>query len=101
MSKCLRYFKSVFVSKTLTKVKFEWYEQVGKTSKDKNRESQEKRKDRKTRRSRSEERVVGFSSASLFLARKTGGNHPGWNHLTKGIDLLTWRRTQGAGIVKG
>ena len=31
---------------------------------------QEKRKDRKTRKSRSEEKVVGFSSASLFPARK-------------------------------
>ena len=31
---------------------------------------QEKRKDRKTQKSRSEEKVVGFSSASLFPARK-------------------------------
>ena len=48
MSKCLRYFKSVFVSKTLTKVKFEWYEQVGKTSKDKNRESEEEEEEERT-----------------------------------------------------
>ena len=32
--------------------------------------SQEKRKDRKTRKSRSEEKVLGFSSASVFPARK-------------------------------
>ena len=31
---------------------------------------QEKRKDSKTRKSRSEEKVTGFSSAFLFLARK-------------------------------
>ena len=31
---------------------------------------QEKRKDRKTQKSKSEEKVVGFSSASLFPARK-------------------------------
>ena len=31
---------------------------------------QEKRKDRKTQKSRSEGKVVGFSSASLFPARK-------------------------------
>ena len=30
----------------------------------------EKRKDRKARKSRSERKVVGFSSASLFLIRK-------------------------------
>ena len=39
---------------------------------------QEKRKDRKRRGRRSEEKVVGFSSASLFFTR--GGSHPGWNH---------------------
>ena len=33
--------------------------------------------------------------------KETGGSHPGWNHLTKGIDHLTWRRTQVDGIVKG
>ena len=30
-----------------------------------------------------------------------GGSHPGWNHGVRGIDHLTRRRTQGAGIVKG
>ena len=30
-----------------------------------------------------------------------GGNHSGWNHGIRGIDYLTWRRTQGPGIVKG
>ena len=25
----------------------------------------------------------------------------GWNHLTRRIDHLAWKRTQGAGIVKG
>ena len=33
--------------------------------------------------------------------KETGGSYPGWNHLTRGIDHLTWRRTQGDGIVKG
>ena len=33
-------------------------------------EGQKQRKDRKTWKSRSEEKVVGFSSASLFPARK-------------------------------
>ena len=40
--------------------------------------------------------VVDFSSASLFPTRKWEAV-PGWN---KGIDHLTLRRTQGAGIVK-
>ena len=60
--------------------------------------SQEKRKDRKTQKSTSEEKVVGFSSASLFLTRK-------WEVVTqggtRGIDHPTWRRTQGVGIIKG
>ena len=30
-----------------------------------------------------------------------GDSHPGWNNLTRGIDHLTWRRTEGAGIFKG
>ena len=47
------------------------------------------RKGRKTRKRRSEEKVLGFSSASLFAARKREADH------------LTWRRTQGAGVVKG
>ena len=38
---------------------------------------QEKRKDRKTQKSRNEEKVEGFSSASLFPARK-------WEALTQG-----------------
>ena len=46
--------------------------------------------------SRSEEKVVGFSSVSLLPARKreaiTQGGTPGLDHL---------RRTQGAGMVKG
>ena len=59
---------------------------------------QDKRKDRKTRKSRSEEKVVSFSSASLFPAKK-------WEAVTQGgtreIDHLMRRRTQGASIVKG
>ena len=61
---------------------------------------QEKRKDRKTRKSRGKEKRVGFSSPSLLHVRKTGGSHPGLNHLTREIDHMTRRRTQGAGIVK-
>ena len=58
---------------------------------------QEKRKDRKTWKSRTKEKVVDFSSASIFTARKReavilvgikGTIHP------------TRRKTQGAGIVK-
>ena len=30
-----------------------------------------------------------------------GSSHTGWNHITRGIDHLTRRRTQSAGIVKG
>ena len=45
-----------------------------------------------------EEKVVGFSSASLFPARKLETVTQGG---TKGIDHLTRRRTQGVGIVKG
>ena len=44
---------------------------------------QEKRKDRKTRKSRSEEKVVGFSLAYLFLARKREAITQGG---TRGID---------------
>ena len=36
-----------------------------------------------------------------ILGKETGGSHPGWNHLTMGIDHLMRRRTQGAGTVKG
>ena len=38
---------------------------------------QKKRKDRKSQKSRSEEKVVGFSSASIFPARK-------WEAVTQG-----------------
>ena len=58
---------------------------------------QEKSKGRKTRKSRSEKKVVSFSSASLFSARKRGA-------VTRaGIRVIyhqKWRKTQGAGIVK-
>ena len=59
-------------------------------------EGQEKRKGRKTWKSRSEEKVVGFSSAALFPARKWESvTHGG----TMGIDHLMQRRTQRASIV--
>ena len=49
----------------------------------------EKRKDRKKLKSRSEEKVVGFSSASLFSTRKrevvTLGGTRGINHLIQRI----------------
>ena len=69
---------------------------------------QEKRKDSKLRKKKSEEKVVGFSSASLFPTRKreavphneAGSSHPGWNYETKGINYLMRRKTQEAGIVK-
>ena len=51
-------------------------------------------KDRKTSKSRSEEKVVGFSSASLFPTRKREGG-------TRRIDLQRRRKTQEVGIVKG
>ena len=57
----------------------------------------EKRKERKTQKSSSEEKVVSFSSASLFLARKGEAVTQGG---TREIDHPTWRRTQGAGIIK-
>ena len=51
-----------------------------------------KRKDRKIRKSRSEEKVVGFTSTSLFPARK-------WEAVTQGetrdVDHPIRRRTQG------
>ena len=61
------------------------------------RKREKREKTKKTRKTRREEKVVGFSSVSLFPARKReevtqGGtrekNHP------------TWRKTKGAGIVK-
>ena len=42
--------------------------------------------------------TAGLTATSAY--EEMGGSHPGWNHLTRGIDHLT-RRTQGAGIVKG
>ena len=59
---------------------------------------QKKRKGRKTWKRRSEEKVVGFSSATLLPTRK-------WEAVTQGgtmgIDHLMRRRTQRAGIIKG
>ena len=49
-------------------------------------------------KSNSEEKVVGFSSASLFPARKREASTKGE---TRGIDHRKRRRTQGANIVKG
>ena len=57
----------------------------------------ENMKDRKTGRSRSVDKVVSFSSTILFLARKWEAVTQGG---TRGIDP-TWRKTKGAGIVKG
>ena len=59
---------------------------------------EKKNKDRKTRRSRCEQKVVGFSSAPI-LRKETGGSYQG--EIQRVIDHPTWRRTQGAGIVKG
>ena len=42
---------------------------VWKLTKQKREKGQKRRKDRKTQKSRSEEKEVGFSSASLFHAR--------------------------------
>ena len=56
----------------------------------------EKNKDRKTPKSRCEEKVVVFSSISLFLEWKEAISYSG----TRGIKNPT-RRIQGAGIVKG
>ena len=53
-------------------------------------DSQEKRKDKKTWKSRSEKKVVGFSSTSLFLARKWKAVTQG---RTKGIAHPMWRKT--------
>ena len=58
---------------------------------------QEKRKDRKTRKSTSEEKGVGFSSASLFPARKREAVTQG---RTRGIDHPTRRITLRASIIK-
>ena len=58
---------------------------------------QEKRKYRKTWKSRSEEKVVGYRSASLLTARKWEAVAQG---RTRGIDHSTRRKTQGASIIK-
>ena len=52
----------------------------------------------KRKENRSKEKVVGFSSASLFPARKREALTQGG---TRGIDHLTQRRNQEAGVVKG
>ena len=57
-----------------------------------------KRKDRKIQKSRSEEKVLGFISASIFPSRKRESVTQSG---TRGIDHPTWRRIQGAGTVKG
>ena len=58
----------------------------------------QKRKDRKTRKSINEEKMVSFSSAFLFPARKREAvTQVG----TRGIDYFIRRRTEGAGIDKG
>ena len=54
------------------------------------------RKDRRTQKFA--EKVVSFSSASLLITRKREAVTQGG---TRGIDWVTWRKTQGAGIVKG
>ena len=45
--------------------------------------------------------MVGFSSAYLFPGKEMGGSCQGWNHLTRGIDYLMRRKTQGTSTVKG
>ena len=50
------------------------------------------KKDSNTWKSRSEEKVVGFTSASLFLARKREAVTQGG---TRGIDYPTRMKTQG------
>ena len=56
-----------------------------------------RREKRKKQKSRSEEKMVGFSSPSLFTARKW---EPVTQDGTRGIDYLM-QRTQGASITKG
>ena len=58
---------------------------------------QKTRKEENTK-SRSEEKVAGFKTASLFPARKREAVTEGG---TGGTDHPTWRKTQGASIVKG
>ena len=52
-------------------------------------------------KSRSEEKEVGFSSASIFPVRKREAVTQGETIEPRGIDHLTQRTAQGAGIVKG
>ena len=52
-------------------------------------------------KSRNEEKVAGFSSASLFPAKKRDAVTHGGTMEPGGIDHLTRRKTLGAGIVKG
>ena len=63
---------------------------------------QEKRKDRKTHKSRGEEKGVGFSSTSLFPARKreavTQDGTRGIDHPNPEPEVL---KTQAASNVKG
>ena len=59
---------------------------------------QKKRKDKKTRKSRSEEKMVGFISTSLFLTRK---REAVTKDGTRRIYHPMGRRTQGVSIVKG
>ena len=73
---------------------------------------QERRNDKKAWKSRSEEKMVGFSSAFLFSARKREAftrvslflsrkRESVTQNVTKGIDNPSRRKTQGAGIIKG
>ena len=55
------------------------------------------RKDEKTRKSRSEKKVAGFSSPSIFPAREPETVTQGGS---TGIDHPKWRKTQGDGIIK-
>ena len=56
---------------------------------------------------RQENRKVGVKRKWRVLAlppiprKETPGSYPGWNHRTKGVDHLTWRRAQGADVGKG
>ena len=58
----------------------------------------DERKDRKTRKCKSDEKVVGFTSTSIFPVRKREGVTSGE---TTGIDHPMWRITQGTSILKG
>ena len=66
------------------------------------RENQKRNKalNMKKRKIRSEEKVLGLAQSS-YPHKEMGDSHPGWNHKTRGMYHLMWRRTQGAGIIKG